>query len=312
MQPVGHIRLAHGGNFRLDAAFSKQIQYRQRIVFRHFADDAHVIVQRSDVLRFVAVAARIVFVGAAGGGQNDDLRKQIPLTQRTEQRVRRTVKRLGRAVVRRAERGVAVTEVIGTAEHHDDIRVGVHLQSAGAEMGRIPGHGVLWGKTGGTDAVIFHHGARIPFDEIGETISNLLDEKTTVLAGPSGVGKSTLVNLLQAGVTMETGAVSEKIRRGKHTTRHSEFIRIKEDTYILDTPGFSSLELEEISAEELKLYFPEFHPHEGKCRFRGCVHQNEPDCAVKQAGKAGLVSKQRYLSYLQLYKELKEKEKYRY
>lgn len=143
-------------------------------------------------------------------------------------------------------------------------------------------------------------------------ISNLLDEKTTVLAGPSGVGKSTLVNLLQAGVTMETGAVSEKIRRGKHTTRHSEFIRIKEDTYILDTPGFSSLELEEISAEELKLYFPEFHPHEGKCRFRGCVHQNEPDCAVKQAGKAGLVSKQRYLSYLQLYKELKEKEKYRY
>ena len=143
-------------------------------------------------------------------------------------------------------------------------------------------------------------------------ISNLLNEKTTVLAGPSGVGKSTLVNLLQAGVTMETGAVSEKIRRGKHTTRHSEFIRIKEDTYILDTPGFSSLELEDIAAEELKLYFPEFHPHEGKCRFRGCIHQNEPDCAVKQAGKAGLVSKQRYLSYLQLYKELKEKEKYRY
>ena len=143
-------------------------------------------------------------------------------------------------------------------------------------------------------------------------ISNLLNEKTTVLAGPSGVGKSTLVNLLQAGVTMETGAVSEKIRRGKHTTRHSEFIRIKEDTYILDTPGFSSLELEEIAADELKLYFPEFHPHEGKCRFRGCIHQNEPDCAVKQAGKAGLVSKQRYLSYIQLYKELKEKEKYRY
>lgn len=145
-----------------------------------------------------------------------------------------------------------------------------------------------------------------------QEISDLLDRKTTVLAGPSGVGKSTLVNLLQAGVTMETGAVSEKIRRGKHTTRHSEFIRMKEDTYILDTPGFSSLELEDIPADELKLYFPEFHPHEGKCRFRGCVHMNEPDCAVKQAGKAGLVSKQRYLSYIQLYKELKEKEKYRY
>ncbi|MBP3576633.1 MAG: ribosome small subunit-dependent GTPase A [Lachnospiraceae bacterium] len=145
-----------------------------------------------------------------------------------------------------------------------------------------------------------------------EEIAKLLEHKTTVLAGPSGVGKSTLVNLLQAGVTMETGAVSEKIRRGKHTTRHSEFIWINDDTYILDTPGFSSLELEDIQAEELKHFFPEFYPHEGKCRFRGCVHQNEPDCAVKQAGKAGLVSKQRYLSYLQLYKELKEKEKYRY
>ena len=145
-----------------------------------------------------------------------------------------------------------------------------------------------------------------------EEITHLLEKKTTVLAGPSGVGKSTLVNLLQPGVIMETGAVSEKIRRGKHTTRHSEFIWIKEDTYILDTPGFSSLELEDIEAEELKNYFPEFHPHEGKCRFRGCVHQNEPDCAIKAAGKAGLISKQRYLSYLQLYKDLKEKEKYRY
>ena len=145
-----------------------------------------------------------------------------------------------------------------------------------------------------------------------EEITHLLEKKTTVLAGPSGVGKSTLVNLLQPGVIMETGAVSEKIRRGKHTTRHSEFIWIKEDTYILDTPGFSSLELEDIEAEEFKNYFPEFHPHEGKCRFRGCVHQNEPDCAIKAAGKAGLISKQRYLSYLQLYKDLKEKEKYRY
>lgn len=143
-------------------------------------------------------------------------------------------------------------------------------------------------------------------------IKELLSHKTTVLAGPSGVGKSTLVNLLQPGVIMETGEVSEKIRRGKHTTRHSEFIWIEDDTYILDTPGFSSLELEEIEAEELKQYFPEFHPHEGKCRFRGCVHENEPECAIKQAGKAGLISKQRYLSYLQLYKELKEKKKYRY
>ncbi len=145
-----------------------------------------------------------------------------------------------------------------------------------------------------------------------EEIEKLLNHKTTVLAGPSGVGKSTLVNLLQPGVIMETGAVSEKIRRGKHTTRHSEFIWIKEDTYILDTPGFSSLELEDIEAEELKDFFPEFHSYEGKCRFRGCIHENEPDCAVKQAVKNGQVSNVRYGSYLQLYKELKEKKKYRY
>lgn len=144
-----------------------------------------------------------------------------------------------------------------------------------------------------------------------EEIKQLLKDKTTVLAGPSGVGKSTLVNLLQPMATMETGAISEKIRRGKHTTRHSEFIWIKGNTYILDTPGFSSLELEEIAAEELKDFFPEFHPLEGKCRFRGCVHENEPDCAVKQALADGFVSKERYQSYLQIYKELKEKKKYR-
>ncbi len=145
-----------------------------------------------------------------------------------------------------------------------------------------------------------------------EEVFQLLDKKTTVLAGPSGVGKSTLVNLLQQGVVMETGAVSEKIKRGKHTTRHSEVIWINENTYILDTPGFSSLELEDIETEELKNYFPEFHPYEGDCRFRGCLHENEPDCAVKQAVKEGVISKRRYHSYLLLYKDLKEKKKYRY
>ena len=145
-----------------------------------------------------------------------------------------------------------------------------------------------------------------------EELFQLINKKTTVLAGPSGVGKSTLVNLLQPGVVMETGTVSEKIKRGKHTTRHSEFIWINEDTYILDTPGFSSLEIEEVEAEDLKLYFPEFQSYEGECRFRGCVHENEPDCAVKQAVKDGIISKERYNSYLLLYKDLKEKKKYRY
>ncbi len=150
-------------------------------------------------------------------------------------------------------------------------------------------------------------------EKIGtEEMFQLLNKKTTVLAGPSGVGKSTLVNLLQPGVVMETGAVSEKIKRGKHTTRHSEFIWITEDTYILDTPGFSSLELEEMDADELKKFFPEFQSYEEKCRFRGCVHEKEPDCAVKQAVKNGEISKKRYQSYLLLYKDLKEKKKYRY
>ncbi len=144
-----------------------------------------------------------------------------------------------------------------------------------------------------------------------EEIKSLVHKKTTVLAGPSGVGKSTLVNLLQTGVVMETGAVSEKIKRGKHTTRHSEFIPVDEETYILDTPGFSSLDIDEIEAEELKDYFPEFREYEGKCRFRGCVHENEPDCAVKTAVREGIIAKRRYESYLMLYRDLKSKKRYK-
>ena len=112
-------------------------------------------------------------------------------------------------------------------------------------------------------------------------LEECLRGKTTAIAGPSGVGKSSLINLLQDEVKMETGSISRKIERGKHTTRHSELIMLGKDSYIMDTPGFSSLYVDDIGKEELKYCFPEFAPYEGKCRFNGCGHIHEPGCAVK-------------------------------
>ncbi len=138
----------------------------------------------------------------------------------------------------------------------------------------------------------------------------LLKGKTTVLAGPSGVGKSTFINIIQPEAKMETGVVSEKIKRGKHTTRHSELIYIEQDTYVMDTPGFSSLYINEIEKEELKNYFVEFQEYETECRFIGCNHINEPGCAVKQAVKDRKISQIRYDNYIVLYEELKNQKRY--
>ena len=143
-----------------------------------------------------------------------------------------------------------------------------------------------------------------------EAIREYLRGKTTTVAGPSGVGKSSLINLLQDGVQMQTGAVSEKIERGRHTTRHTELMWVEEDTYILDTPGFSSIELFGIEKEELGGYFPEIAAHAGNCRFRGCAHLAEPDCAVKEAVDNGEISKGRYENYQLLYEDLKKKTGY--
>ena len=144
-----------------------------------------------------------------------------------------------------------------------------------------------------------------------EGVRELLKGKTTVLAGPSGVGKSSLINRLIPEAEMETGEISQQIERGKHTTRHSELFCMQEDAYIMDTPGFSSLYLEDIDKKELKDYFPEFIEFEGSCRFRGCLHLNEPGCAVKTALEQGSISKIRYDDYVLLYEELKEKRKYK-
>lgn len=135
-------------------------------------------------------------------------------------------------------------------------------------------------------------------------IFDLLKGKTTVLAGPSGVGKSSLINLIKPEAKAKTGEVSEKIKRGRHTTRHSELICIDNDTYVMDTPGFSSLYIDEIERDELKSYFNEFKEYENMCRFIGCMHMNEPGCAVKEALKEGKISSIRYDNYKALYEEL--------
>lgn len=143
-----------------------------------------------------------------------------------------------------------------------------------------------------------------------EEIRKLIKGKTTTVAGPSGVGKSSMINLLQSAVKMQTGVLSDKIDRGKHTTRHSELIPIDEDTYILDTPGFSSLNLFDVSTDTLKDYYYEFEEYAAECRFLDCKHISEPDCGVKKAVESGEVSRLRYENYLTLYRECKEKRKY--
>ena len=143
-----------------------------------------------------------------------------------------------------------------------------------------------------------------------ETIAERLTGCTTVVAGPSGVGKSSLTNYLQPDAGMQVGEISRKIDRGKHTTRHTELIWIGKDTYFLDTPGFSSLYLQNLEREDLKEYFPEFWPYEDHCRFQGCMHISEPDCAVKEALDKGEISRVRYENYLLLSEELKNKKRY--
>lgn len=143
-----------------------------------------------------------------------------------------------------------------------------------------------------------------------DAVKALLHGKTTTVAGPSGVGKSSLINALQSDVQMQTGVISDKIDRGKHTTRHSEIVPVMEDSYIMDTPGFSSMDVPGFEKEDLWTCFPEFREYEPYCKFQGCSHINEPDCGVKEALAEGKISSVRYENYKLLYEELKHMKKY--
>lgn len=143
-----------------------------------------------------------------------------------------------------------------------------------------------------------------------EEILGCLKGKTTVMAGPSGVGKSTIINALYPEAQMETGEISRKIERGKHTTRHAQLFALSDDTFIMDTPGFTSLSIGEMEKEELQGFYPEFAEYEEECKFGGCAHISEPVCGVKKALADGKISKVRYENYVLLYEELKSRRKY--
>jgi ribosome biogenesis GTPase len=141
-----------------------------------------------------------------------------------------------------------------------------------------------------------------------DLLRDKLKGKLSFVAGPSGAGKSSLVNCLQDSVNAQTGDISRKLKRGKHTTRHSEIIPIEEDTFIMDTPGFSRMDILLEDEWELKEYYDEFFPYEN-CRFKPCSHTHEPDCGVKDALSKGLISKTRYDNYTLIFSELKESHK---
>ncbi|MCR5594377.1 MAG: ribosome small subunit-dependent GTPase A [Lachnospiraceae bacterium] len=142
----------------------------------------------------------------------------------------------------------------------------------------------------------------------GEGVDEILSELkgyTTAIAGPSGAGKSSFINRICPGSQMETGVISNKLGRGKHTTRHAEIQVIDRESFIVDTPGFTSYNIDMILPEELPFLYPEFSEYAGGCRFSGCSHTHEPDCAVISAVEAGKISNLRYERYKKFYQELK-------
>jgi ribosome biogenesis GTPase len=145
-----------------------------------------------------------------------------------------------------------------------------------------------------------------------EALLQRLHGKITVFSGPSGVGKSALLNMVAPGFKLQTGAVSQKIGRGRHTTREVKLLRINEQGYVADTPGFTQITFDGIAPGDLKNFFPDFAEFETACRFTGCLHQAEPDCGIKKAVATGLITIGRYQAYLSILTEVTENWRRRY
>lgn len=139
-----------------------------------------------------------------------------------------------------------------------------------------------------------------------EELKDVLKDKLSVFSGPSGVGKSSIMNAVQPDFLLKTGEISDKLKRGKHTTRHAEIYKLSFGGYVVDTPGFSSFELEGINEYELKEYYPEIKKLDIGCRFADCLHYKEPDCVVKDGVEDGFISETRYLNYVRLLEQIRK------
>lgn len=141
-------------------------------------------------------------------------------------------------------------------------------------------------------------------------LKNILKNTLSVFSGPSGVGKSSIMNAIQPDFQLKTGEISDKLKRGKHTTRHAEIYKLDFGGYVVDTPGFSSFELTGIGEYDLKEYYPEIKKVDSGCRFADCLHLKEPDCVIKDAVSDGLISRIRYTNYIRLLEEIQKNKIY--
>lgn len=141
------------------------------------------------------------------------------------------------------------------------------------------------------------------------TLKEILSHKVTAFAGPSGVGKSSLLNAVDSKFAFQTGEVSDKIKRGKHTTRHASLFSLDDDSFIMDTPGFSAIEFSDISLERLPTLFPEFNNYGGNCKFSPCYHEHEPVCGVKEAVNSNRITSSRYAAYMSIRKDIQSQRK---